>query len=261
MKNITPISLDQIGQRAPSALATEPMNGASQKYSFVSTIDAVELVMSRGWKPYDASQSFVRKEERAGFQSHIIKFTMGETLKEAGDERLDLVLFNSHDRGSAFKLMLGIFRLVCSNGLIVGDKAMSFAHKHIGFDQDAFVKSVNEIAANGRMISNKVDVFKEIELTRPEQLTFAKATTELLADKTEDQQAINLADIIKPRRWDDKKDDLWTTYNRAQENVMRGGIRREGKKRTRKVNSVSRDIKLNKALWTLTEEMAKLKAA
>lgn len=263
-KTINPLTIDQIVRYAPSALATEPMNGVSDKYSFVSTMDAIELIQSAGWVPYFARESKVRKEEKDGYQRHVVKFTMGQTLSEVGDERIDLLLYNSHDRGSAFRLAMGIFRLVCSNGLVVGDTRLSFAHKHIGFDQEAFLESVDSIAGNGLQIAEKVEDFKLIEMTPNETNVYARAASELISNEPEE---IDLCSLTRPRRFDDRKNDLWTVYNRVQENVMRGGIWRYGrtesgkmKKRTRKVTSIDRDIKLNKALWVLTEEMSALKS-
>ena len=59
--------------------------------------------------------------------------------------------------------------------------------------------------------------------------------------------------------WEDKKDDLWTVYQRLQENLIKGGLsdrNTKGKRaRTRSVNGIDGDIKLNKALWVMTEKM------
>jgi hypothetical protein len=73
--------------------------------------------------------------------------------------------------------------------------------------------------------------------------------------------------LLLEHRYDDKGKDLWTTFNVVQENIMKGGLR--GRKRdangrmrnttTRPVKSIDRDVKLNKALWVLTEEMSRLK--
>ena len=69
--------------------------------------------------------------------------------------------------------------------------------------------------------------------------------------------------LLTARRREDQKNDLWTVYNRIQENFIKGGMRGYGKtgKRmsTRAINSVSEDIRLNKALWQLAEGMAQLK--
>ncbi len=75
----------------------------------------------------------------------------------------------------------------------------------------------------------------------------------------EEHQPITENQVLQPRRWEDKKDDLWTVYQRLQENLIKGGLSGRNAKgnraRTRSVNGVGGDIKLNKALWVMTEKM------
>lgn len=255
-KAARPISMDTIARYAPSVMTQKPIGTASDKYSFIPTTTAIDIVQSAGWRPYWAEQTRVNKKSKQGFQRHVIKFTMGETLSDVGDERLDLVLMNSHDTGTAFKLMIGVFRLVCSNGLIVGRQDLGFTHKHIGFDQQAFLESTRAIASHGKEVARSIDDFKTIELTPNEQGVFAAASAQLIGNETD---GINLPDIIRPRRLEDREPTLWNTYNTAQEAIIRGGIRRKDRKATRKVKAIDKDIKLNKALWVLTEKMAELK--
>ncbi|MGO4484326.1 DUF932 domain-containing protein [Rhizobium sp. 2TAF27] len=71
-----------------------------------------------------------------------------------------------------------------------------------------------------------------------------------------------------PRRHDDRANDLWTVWNVVQENAIKGGLRGVGRDdlgrprrvKSRAVNGIDLDIKLNKALWLLGERMAALKA-
>lgn len=73
-----------------------------------------------------------------------------------------------------------------------------------------------------------------------------------------------LARLLTVRRTEDRAPDLYTTFNRVQENVIRGGIagrNANGRRmRTRAVTGIDSDNKFNRALWRLTEEMARLVA-
>ena len=64
---------------------------------------------------------------------------------------------------------------------------------------------------------------------------------------------------------EDSGNDLWTTFNRIQENMIKGGMSGRSKSgrrsTTREVNGVTENVKLNRALWTLADEFAKLKQA
>ncbi|HHG1925286.1 TPA: DUF932 domain-containing protein, partial [Klebsiella pneumoniae] len=79
----------------------------------------------------------------------------------------------------------------------------------------------------------------------------------------ENKSPVSIEQIIHPRRYEDKKDDIWTTYQRVQENLIKGGLpgRTEKGKRTttRPVKAIDGDVKLNKALWLIAEKFRTLK--
>ena len=106
---------------APSTFAAGPSSGRSRRYAFAPTGRIVAELREIGWKPVLARQQQVRIEGRQGFQKHLIRFERREVLQAAGAYVPELVLVNSHDGSSAFHLHLGIFRFICSNGLIVAD--------------------------------------------------------------------------------------------------------------------------------------------
>ncbi|MEA9980016.1 DUF932 domain-containing protein, partial [Pseudomonas sp. RTS4] len=70
---------------------------------------------------------------------------------------------------------------------------------------------------------------------------------------------ITPSQLLLPRRREDRSDDLWTTFNRVQENVIKGGLDGRNKKgrrtKTRAVNGIDQDVKLNRALWKLAHAM------
>lgn len=262
-----PLSNEQIIELAPAAGAVAPHEGVSSRYSFVPTLRAVDIIRSIGWIPVHAKQSSVRKEDRQGYQKHIIRFQM-KGLKVSDQERVDLMMYNSHDRGCAFHLIASIWRKVCGNGLMVAADLFNFSHKHIGFDSDAFAHSAQQIAANAGEIATEVETLKAIELQPNEKGVFAQAAHQLVYDDPQ-EAPIRAEQLLKERRYDDKGHDLWSTFNVIQENILKGGL--HGRKRgsngrlryqkTRAVKAIDRDIKLNKSLWLLTEKMAELKIA
>jgi hypothetical protein len=258
------LSNDQIIKLAPSAGAISPYEKVSSRYSFVPTIQAVDLLRSAGWAPVKVQESAVRNDERQGFQKHTIRFQMQGL--EFSEERVDLVMINSHDRGCAFHLMASIWRKVCGNGLMVSSELYNFSHKHISFDGRAFVDSAYKIAESAGQIAAQVNHMKAIEMAPDEKGVFAKAAHQLVYPVPEDAP-IRAEQLLHERRYDDKGNDLWTTFNVVQENIVKGGIRgrkrdsngRMRSKTTRPVKSIDRDVRLNQALWLLTEEMARLK--
>ena len=161
---------------------------------------------------------------------------------------------------------------------MVSSKFANFSHKHIGFKSDDFIRSAGEIASSAGIIADRVDEMKVIEMTPDERNVFAQTALGLVygagsKTRAELEEAIEDSPIqpdqlLHERRYDDKGKDLWTLFNLVQENVMRGGLK--GRKRnnssgrmrnvtTRPVKALDRNIKLNQALWFLTEKMAELK--
>jgi hypothetical protein len=259
------LSNDQLRSQAPAVFADAPFPEVSDKYVFIPTIQVVDMLRDAGFYPVEARQAGIRTEHRDGFQKHMVRFS-SQAMDVTPQERLDLTLINSHDRGSAFQLMASVFRKVCANGLMVSSELFNFSHKHLGFDGDAFLDSAREIAGGAGEIAAEIDTMKTIELTPDERGVFARAAHTVRFEDPE-RAPIRPERLLEERRYDDEGKDLWTTYNVIQENVMKGGLHgeqrtRNGKRRrvkTRPIRGIDQDVKLNKALWTMAEEMRRLK--
>ena len=67
------------------------------------------------------------------------------------------------------------------------------------------------------------------------------------------------AQLLTCRRVDDLRDDLWSVFNRIQENVLRGGLSRRSPTgrlvRSRRITSIREDVRLNSWLLDLAESM------
>ena len=258
------LSNDQIIEMAPAAGATEPIAGASEAYSFVPTTKAVDLLRDCGWIPQHVKQASTRVEHRDGFQRHAIRFAMGDL--DMGAERVDLLLINSHDRGCAFQLLASIWRKICGNGLLASSELFSFRHRHINFNPQEFIDSAVTIAQSAGQLANDVTRMKEIELVPEERQIFAGAAHDYVWGKAK-LPPVEAPKLLEERRYDDDGNDLWSTFNVIQENLIKGGLRgfgknkhgRKVKKMTRAVKSLDRDVKLNKALWSMAEQMATIK--
>lgn len=68
--------------------------------------------------------------------------------------------------------------------------------------------------------------------------------------------------MLSSRQWQDESNDIWTTYQRIQENLIKGGLSArtiKGKRaHTRAVKGIDGDVKLNRALWVMAENMLQL---
>ena len=263
-----PLSNDEIQRYAPSAFATEPWSGQSARYAFLPTVDVIEGMRSAGFLPVKACQSRTRIEGKSAFTKHQIRFAQETSIANLGDTRIEAVLTNSHDGTSAYDLSMGVFRLACLNGLMVSEALIGALHiRHSGNIVEKVVNGSHEILAQGEKVNSVIASWRALQLNPAEQLVLAEGAHEL---RFETETPITPAQLLTVRRHDDNANDLWTTFNRIQENTIGGGLRarpgyvngvRARRVSSRAVTGIDQSAKLNKALWTLAEKMASLKAA
>lgn len=252
-------------QDYPCVSQVAPMANLTDKYSFIPTTRPLGLLAETGWYPTQVIETKCRKVEKKGFQKHMIRLSNPALVSKLGltEEIPELVLVNSHSGESSFQLMLGIFRMVCSNGLIAGDTYDARRITHKGYTDDLLLDAVTQVGEQAHRVIENMNQFKSIILNDSERDAYKDAVLELVYDD-ESKRHVLANDIIKPKRYDDTKLDLWTTYNVAQEKVLGGGIRSRNmqtrrQNRSRAVKSIDTNIKLNKALWSLTARMAEIK--
>lgn len=265
---------DDLRRVAPSIFATAPSDKVSDKYAFIPTTRVLETLQKEGWTPVNANQAKCKTVEGRDFVKHVIRFRKADMLDAQingfSDSVPELVLTNAHNGSAAFNFMLGIYRLVCANGLIVGDTFMKQSVRHIGYTDHQVLDASYKIIAEAPKAAELVQSFQSVSLNQDERLVLAKSALQI--KYADDKAPIEPVKLLTPRRFGDEKTDLWTTFNTIQENMIRGGLRgvsrnvnperpweRPRRIRTREVKSVSEDIRINKALWTLAEEMKKLK--
>jgi hypothetical protein len=237
--------------------ATRYTDTTTEKFAPIRTADAVNALTENGWEIQTSSVAKTRLPARVPYARHAA------TLSYAGDQSLgefrpQIVVINSNDGGSAFKLFAGIYRFVCANGIVVGSTFEGISIRHVGdieTIQHRIVEGANRLRLNAPILTNQVNVWRGIELTPAQQLQFNTVAAGIRYPNLHDREKIaNLAlqfDTI--RRREDQSNDLWTTFNRVQETAVRGGIQ-NGRRRTRGLASIGRNVAVNRALWDLAED-------
>ena len=249
----------QLMRLAPSIFAQGGSEHTSSRYGFIPTIDCVRGLEKAGFYPVKAMQSKTRIAGREVHAKHIMRFRR-EGVNEVGGMFPEIVMVNSHDGSTSYQLRAGIYRLVCMNGMIVGDDVFGRRVSHQGDVVTQVVEAANDLIEIAPLSVRKAEDWKQIELRPEAKQVFAETAAMLKWDQ--ESVAIHPGKLLEPRRMADKKDDLWTTFNVIQENMIRGGVRyrneNQQRQSTREVKSVSENVRLNTALWTLTERMAEL---
>jgi hypothetical protein len=186
---------------------------------------------------------------RSPYGKHAMRFDTGYKLP-SGD-LLEVVAKNSHDGTCAFQLTLGIYRLICSNGLVVGKSLVEVVPiRHIGYAADKVKSAVEQIMSNKTQVFETVAKLQSTTLTHEQQVEFCKLALEIrgIKDANNPEQSW----LYSPRRPEDKGGTAWVVFNRVQEHLTQGFryVNTKGESVTaRRISAVSRDIDINKRLF------------
>ena len=174
-----------------------------------------------------------------------------------GHQVPEIILLNSHDGSSSYQMLPGLFRGVCTNGLVCGQSFGEVWVPHKGNVVEKVIEGAYEVLGVFDRVEEKRDAMQSLALPGPARNALANAALKYRFG--EDHQPVTVSQLLTPRRREDYSDDLWTVYQRVQENPMKGGLSgrtTQGKSsRTRAVTGIDGDVKLNRALWVMAENM------
>jgi len=261
------LTMDELKERCSYAFEKAPTNpSVTNLYTHVNTEVVINDLAKLGWYPVDAQQ----RKSRGGktiFSKHQIKFQNEDMyLERENGERsyIDIILVNSHDGFTTFRFLVGIFRLICSNGLVIADEQFeNIKMRHIGYTFDELrnvitesIAKVNEhVGVMNSMVDRTLTQEEKNDLALTAMLTRlgVKPGSEEAKKFNYDEETID--EILEPKRDEDKGDDLWTVFNVIQEKMISGGFKvaLEGKKerKVRKITSFEKDTRLNQDLFKL----------
>jgi len=253
---------DEIRAVAPSIFADAAHESRSARYTYIPTIDVLDGLRREGFAPFMACQTRVRNEGKREHTKHMLRLRHANQI--TGKEANEIILLNSHDGTSSYQMLAGMFRFVCHNGMVCGEVSSDIRVRHNGDVVGEVIEGAFKVLDSFETITNQREAMQGITLNQGEQAAFAHAALSLKYDEGEGAAPVTESDILMPRRFEDRRDDMWTTFNRVQENLLKGGLRGRTKAgrptTTRQVNGIDQSVKLNRALWILVEEMRKIKS-
>ena len=279
IKHLCPVALKSSMSKAEISKL-----GLSKHYSFVPTMKVVDDLRKLGYECVDATQVKARKKSTNGYQKHMLTFEhpdykvdqvkeveledgTTETQIQPATEYPQLLLTNSHDGGNAFTLSAGIFRLVCSNGLVIKTEDYGSARLvHKGYSFEAVQELVKEFEETISEVLTKITAMKKVELTKQQQIEFAKKAA-LLRFTAKSYNEGNIADVVdiddllNVERKEDAGNGLYEVFNRVQESLVKGKylyassgkVNAEGTKtrKARPIKNFKQSIDVNKKLSEL----------
>lgn len=240
------ISLNSLRERVPAIFTKTPSPKVSDRYSFADSEYYLQKFINADWFIHSARQ--VSKSEYAPHQVIL----RNNDIATVGDLLPQLIFTNSHNGIKKMTIDTGIYRLVCSNGLVVPTSiTQSLSIKHLDLGDSTTDTIVNSFYEKVPIIMNNIDRMRNKILTDDEIDNF---TYNALQIRFINAVGININDVVKPLRLEDNSDDLWTVFNVVQEKLIRGGIQLPSKRRSRPINNFVNDNNINTKLWELAEQ-------
>ncbi|EBG9392246.1 DUF945 domain-containing protein [Salmonella enterica] len=250
-----PLTREELFCVVPSVFSEDKHASRSERYTCIPTITLLENLQREGFQPFFACQTRVRDQGKREHTKHMLRLRREGQI--TGHQVPEIILLNSHDGSSSYQMLPGLFRMVCQNGLICGESFGEVRVPHKGDVVERVIEGAYEVLDVFDRVDEKREEMQALTLPPPAQQAMAKAA--LTYRFGEEFQPVNETQLLTPRRVQDQRNDLWTTYQRIQENLVKGGLtgrNATGKRaRTRAVSGIDGDVKLNRALWVMAETM------
>ncbi len=274
-----PLENEALAAMIPSLFATEAHESRSNRFVPIPTINVLDGLRAADFVPVFAQQARTRIEGKELFTRHMVRL-QHRSLTNSEGRAFEVILTNANDGTSAYKMIAGIFRFVCLNGLFTGDTFGAPVHvRHSGKD---VIDQVRNGAANMLDLAPEalamVDEMKATPVSRETAIGYANAahllrhpraydvdadTNEITLDET--RVPVMPIDLLRARRSQDKHATAWHLFNIVQENAMQGGQRghvvgsngRVRNQRTRAVTGIAESEKLNRTLWDMAATVTK----
>ncbi|ANC43283.1 TPA: DUF945 domain-containing protein [Pseudomonas aeruginosa] len=263
LRSDTPLSDGQIHRVAPSIFADAPHESRSQRYAYIPTATVLTELRKEGFQPFMVTQTRTRHEDRRDYTKHMIRLRHASQINARGEAN-EIILLNSHDGTSSYQMLAGMFRFVCSNGLVCGDTVADVRVPHKGDVAGQVIEGAYQVLHGFDRALESRESMQAITLDEGEAEVFARAALSLKYDDPDKPAPITESQILMPRRFDDRRPDLWSVFNRTQENLTKGGLHGRSangrRQQTRPVQGIDSDIRLNRALWLLADGLRQLKA-
>ena len=257
---------EQIREVCPVAFTEKASNEVSKHYTHIPTNQVINDMRELGWGVIGAKQVAARKNATKGYQKHMIIFRHPDLLVEGQDGDNvwpQIIMTNSHDGKNSFTFQAGMYRLVCSNGLVIADQEFgSMKIRHMGYDFDTLRETINEMVEKLPLTVESMNKFKQTELTQPQKYDLARKALATRFKMRENQKVdqvyrIDLDEFLKPVRKEDAGNDLWSVFNLVQEKVVEGdfeyvsGVKM---RKARKIKNFKQDLDVNQKLFEVAKE-------
>jgi hypothetical protein len=236
----------------PAATDGVKFGKLSSKYDLISTESVVNLMRDEGFI-VTATNSLKPRVRDPRMVRHFVRMRHEQHLGEVNGSVPEILVINANDGSSSLRMEAGLFRMVCSNGLIVKSQDISSARiRHVEVTADRVLDEANRVIQGAKEAARRVDIFKDRILNHSEKMQFSVLASAFWGGRVMPHS------LLESRRPEDSGDDLWCVFNRIQENMIKGGVvgrSATGRNtRTHGIRAMDNSVKVNMKLWEIAEE-------
>lgn len=281
------LDMTDIKHKAPAAYFDTPSEHVSGRYGHISTMDIIKMMDEAGYGVVQAASKKPHDDAKLASTEHMLAFAAYDGVKvsdfsflDSETNRPEIILYNSHDATSSAKLFVGSYRFICSNGIISGQGFESRIRHSLKNASDFFTITLKDTI---NMIPDYQENVRRMSGTKlasddKKVMDFAFNAASLCWDWMDDPYDIDsentehksyafdstINDLVRPCRDEDSSPTVWNIFNRAQERLIRGHVQLlsvsdkspKGKvRKARAINSVKENVRVNRALWDLSQEL------
>ena len=266
-------SLEELKEIAPSIFTEKGSDKTSSKYTHIPTDRVIKDLELLGWGVVDAKEVNARQDK--GYQKHLVVFRNPDVSINKKSTNVDgevfedivfpqILVTNSHDGKNSFKFQAGLYRMVCENGLVIADQQFEdYTIRHMGYDFEVLQGVIKDMISNLDLTVESMNKMRKIELDENQQFEFAKKLLDIRVEGTDNlYREEQIGDILVPQRKEDFGDDLWSVFNRVQENIVEGNFKYYNAKtlgterQARPIKNFKQDMDVNKKLFSAALEYA-----
>jgi hypothetical protein len=252
------LTKEEIQAKAPAVASLQAASNVSEKYVHVPTMELIDDMAKLGWGVADVKQAGSKRGGEA-FKKHMVTFRNENVIIKGEDGETvypQILLSNSHDGLSSFQFRAGLFRLVCTNGLVISTQDFgSMRIRHKGYSFEELKKTVMELVEKLPVTVETLNKFREVTLSEEQKHELAMKAIGIRFG--ENGAEVDINELLKPVRKEDEGSDLWTIFNVIQEKMVRGNFKYKtlkGRNKTaRSIKNFNRDLQLNEQLYELAE--------
>lgn len=257
-------SLKMLEDKVSCLFNDKPTKIASNKYKLVKTADIVEEFNKFGWYPWILDEELKDLKAVTPTSEHILRLRTeneyGTIRDRHSDVYMEVLIANSCNTKKALQIRIGLFRQVCSNGMVTGeDLHKPFVMKHVGNIHSDLRQYIQNIPSQIKSLDGVIKQMEHKVLTQSDIYDMARVALLIRYQHKKLPSHDQVQDVINIQRIEDNSFDLWHVFNRIQENVLNGNyynqyLDEEGEMKSMKaraITSKSYGIELNKNLFSL----------